>query len=391
MKSPKYLFWRNLILWCRYPVEGWPDRYSLRIRSFSDAKAAKAKVERDLGMPLLARIQASKFDPEARKVLEKELRLFEKIRAAEKEPERIEPYRPTYCALAMVYWCNTLSRKKCSDKDRYHLYPSLRKFGALPANEIRSQQIYDWIEEQKAAGYSINAINNQLAKVKAVYNSATRNDDPRYSFLHNPAANVKKLPGGNIRQALLTPELFERNYAWFMDTGRWQTAFLYLMLWETGRRPEEVVQYTWEMVNEVFVDGYRHRVFRVPGYMIKTPNAQDVAISPRLWAAMFQLPHRDGVVARNHYGNPWKNWEHPMLLLRTQFGEGGPTWFRDNKRGAVTRWIEDEGHPVTSVMDQTGNKTMSCLLRYRIGKIRNQIRVVGADRSRDDAADSRIA
>jgi len=370
----KYLFWRGNSLYCRYPIPGRPRKYPIGI--FSSGTPADRKRCLALGEKMLAGIRTKAAEG----------KLFEK-------PEEKRIYDPTFRRIARRYFCNRLRTKRSGMNERYHLIHSYRHFGPRLAREITRDDVEAWRQHMVRAGASINTVNNRFAYLGAVYawaNSESR-QDRRLNW--DPTTGMKKLPGGAVRHFLLTPAKFERNYSFLRDgqlakegtmakhSTQWSStpcprfALFYLALWETGRRPEEVSFYAWEMKQELEIDGRQVRAFFVPPAIAKTDEPDIVPVSERLWAEMMQLGYRSGLVFRNQNGDRWQHWERHKAKLERRFG-ADCGWIRDTRRGFVTRKCEVEGYDPAHVRAISGHRTNSIFERYRIGNLRNIFRVV---------------
>jgi hypothetical protein len=365
----KYLHWRKNSLYCGYPISGWPRRYRLKVFAAKGTKSEKDSLEKNLGLPLLGKIQVAAID--ARIKLELEQVLFD-IKIVEELKPRV--YNPKLWRIVGRNWHYHLRFKKSGSVERYHMLDFLNKFGGKYANEITRGEIALWMNELKLKSIAVNTINNRFARLKAVYRYACSEQDPKYRFTHDPTAGMKKLKGGNVRKFLLTEKKFERNYKLLLNkTPRF--ALYYLALWETGRRPLEVSLYTWEMVDSAFLDGVEVHFFNVPSSIAKTDDYSKPYITQRLWREIKALGYRTGFVFRNEFGGPWENYDHHADKLKEAFGEDAG-WIRDCRRGFVTRKKMIEGHDDYSIMKQTGHKTTSIFKRYLIVDDRDQYAVV---------------
>ena len=320
----------------------------------------------------------------------------------DKQPPKELPYNPKYWRIVGRYWYYHLRFKKSAKNERYNLLASLRSFGMRYAKEIYREEIEAWRNKKKSS-LEVNSINNQFAYLCRSYSYANSESNPRYRLNYNPTTGMGKLSGAKVRQFLLTPERFERNYAVLRDGMRWpgdkpnkhgtewryvpspRFALLYLALWETGRRPVETSLYTWEMVTEYNIDGETVQAFLVPSEITKTEEPQPVPISERLWREMSQLGYRTGLVFRNEDGNQWQHWKRHMEKLKALFGKHEAGWARDTRRGFVTRKTEVDGCDPAHVRQCTGHRTESVFRRYRIGQTANLFAVVNkkASQSKD--------
>jgi|GEM_PF-3947236 len=373
----KYLFWRGKSLYCRYPISGRPERYPLGIHttgSPADKKRCIAEGEKALAKLRTMAVEGAFFD----------------IKKPEKEPKT---YNPKYWRIVGRYWVNHLKYQKSGNNERYHLMHSLKAFGRRYAKEIFREDIERWRNDMRQNGVAVNTINNRFAYLCRVYSYANSESNPAYRLSFDPTVGMQKMSGAKIRTFLLTPERFERNYATLRDGVRWngrkpnkhmpgfriapspRFALFYLALWETGRRPLEVSQYTWEMITELVIDGEVCRVFMVPGAITKTDEPQPVPISDRLWAEISRLGYRQGYVFRNEDGERWRHWDRHIGKLKALYGDTAG-WARDTRRGFVTRKCELEGCDPMHVRQCSGHRTESIFRRYRIGEMRNLIGVV---------------
>ncbi|MBU2051376.1 MAG: hypothetical protein KKH61_20705 [Gammaproteobacteria bacterium] len=376
----KYLFWRGKSLYCRYPIPGKPAHYPLKIKttgSRTDVNRCIAEGER-----VLASLRTKAVEDGA----------FFEI----KKPDEA-PYNPKYWRIVGRYWYNHLRFQKCGLNERYHLMHSLKAFGRRYAKEIYREDIERWRHEMKSDGAQVNTINNRFAYLCRAYSYANSESNLKFRMSYDPTIGMKKMSGAKVRQFLLTPEQFEKNYRVLKDGWQWREgkpnkhmtqyqiapaprfALFYLALWETGRRPVEVSQYAWDMLTELEVAGSLCRVFMVPGDIVKTDEAQAVPISHRLWREISQLGYRQGYVFRNEGGKRWQYWDRHIRKLNSLFGDKAG-WARDTRRGFVTRKCEAEGCDPEHVRQCTGHKTDSVFRRYRIGDLRNLIAVVNSQK-----------
>lgn len=357
---PKYLYWRGNSLWGRYPLPDRPEFYPLGIYT-TGSPSDRKRCERQ-GEEMLAALRTKA----------KEGRLFDIF-----DTHTEEPYNPKFWRIAGRYWVGKLQFNKSGSNERYHLLASVRRFGDRYAKDITTEDIRRWLREQKSAGVAVNTINNQLTYLKAAYRYANESEEGRRRLGHNPAVNVEKLPGGNVRRFVLTKEKFERNYEYLRSRNP-RFALFYLALWESGRRPLEVSQYTWEMLQSMPIDGVETWYLAIPPEIAKTAEYDVVLLSPRLLSEINRLGYRHGWIFRNANGDRWSNWEHHQAKLVKAFGDDAGV-IRDCRRGFVTHKTEVEGHDPFRVRQATGHKTNAVFERYRIGKLRNLRALVGGD------------
>lgn len=369
----RFLTWRGSTLYCSYPVPGRPERYSLGIHttgSSTDRARCEREGERALASLRTQTVTGKFFDIEKKSTF----------------------YNPTFRRICRRYFSNRLRRQKSGRNEEYHLRHSYRHFGNRIAREITRDDVESWRQKMIRDGAAVNTVNNRFAYLRAVYAWAN-SDRPERRLGYDPTIGMEKLPGGNVREFVLTAERFERNYAYLRDGEKaeegtrkkqatpWAAtpcprfALFYLALWETGRRPLEVSQYTWEMIHELDIDGRKIRALFVPPAIAKTDKPDILPISERLWSEIKQLGYRTGYIFRNEDGARWRYWKRHKRKLEKKFGpEAGV--IRDTRRGFVTRKCEVEGHDPAHVRKISGHRTMATFERYRIGDLRNIAGVV---------------
>ena len=239
---------------------------------------------------------------------------------------------------------------------------------------------------------AINTINNRLSYMKAVFSCALKESRKERRILHNPAAVVKKLSGGNERTYLLTPAKFERFYKFFCENEITvkikssvrilkpdvEFAKFYLALWTTGRRPLEVSSYTWSMldIEEQGID--------IPATITKTEKNDWIPVSDRLFAVLMETPveERTGYLFKNSRGNPWywmsdsgclrNGCRVHMNRLKVKYPNAG--WVRDNRGGFLTR--NAERMDLETLMACSGHVDVRSAMRYvkkRRGKMRELV------------------
>ena len=359
----KYLSWRGNTLYCSYPVPGHPERYSLKIRTTGSA-TDRARCERE-GERALASLRTQAVTG--------------KFFDIEKKAPKI--YNPTYRRLCRRYYCNHLRWQKSGRNEMYHLIHSYRHFGSRIAREITRDDIETWRQKMKADGAAINTVNVRFSYMGTVYAWANSESKVEKRLGYDPTIGMEKIPSGNIRQFVLTAEKFERNYE-YLKSGDENVvacprfALYYLALWETGRRPNELSQYTWEMIHELDIDGRRVHAVSVPPAITKTDAGDTVYLSDRLWGEIKQLGYRKGYIFRNAEGGRWQSWARHKEKLEIKYGSDDCGWIRDTRRGFVTHQCEVLGRDPAHVKACSGHKTDSIFQRYRIGKIRNVMDVI---------------
>lgn len=344
-------------MYCRYPVPGYPKIYRLGIFT-TGTKSDIAKCER-LGEQKLAEIRVKAADGT----------LFEN-----KLVNQVHAWHPKFWRLVARYWYFHLRFKKSGHNERYHLLHCLKAFGNRYANEIYREDVELWRNKMKMDGASINSINNRFSYMRSIYIYANNENNPARRFPYNPLRGMRILPGANIRTFVLTKEKFERNYE-YLKKRYSRFALFYLALWETGRRPQEVAKYEWEMVREVIIEGALVHIISISPSISKTCEPDTLPISDRLWREISQLGYRHGLIFRNRKGERWRQWSCHKMNLEKKFGADGG-WIRDCRRGMITHKCEVEGFDPKHVQAVSGHRSQSVFNRYRIGSLANVVRVV---------------
>jgi integrase len=374
----KYLFWRGQSLYCRYPIPSKPESYPLGIYSTGtplDRQRCLRSGEQAISEIRVFLAQGKPFEI-------KEGGIFEIKEMPKEEPKK---YRPKYGRLVGRYWYFHLRFTKSAESERYHLIHSLRKFGQEYADEIYREDVELWLNEMKGRGDSINAINNRFSYLRATYRYANGENNPKWIFNYNPLRSLKSLPGANIRTFVLTKEKFERNYEFLIKRNP-RFALFYLALWETGRRPWEASQYCWEMIREVMINGERVHILSIPPMIAKMDDFDTLPISPRLWSEISQLGYRHGLIFRNEDGQRWLQWSCHKASLEKAFG-ADCGWIRDCRRGMVTHKTEIEGCDPLHVRAVSGHRSNSVFERYRIGNIKNILKVINPPTNGEQSGD----
>jgi hypothetical protein len=381
-----YLYWRDRSLNCRYRVPGFSESYPLGIKT-TGSETDRARCMR-LGEQVLAEIRVKVSRGERFTV--KQGKLFD---ITEEKAIKPKDYNPTFRRICRRYLCNHLRWQKSGRNEMYHLQHAYDHFGKRIAREITREDVETWRQRMIQSGAAVNTVNLRYAYLRAAYAWANSESTAGKRLGYDPAIGMEKLKGGNIRQFVLTAEKFERNYVYLRDgeeakPGKrkkhatpWAAtpcprfAMFYLALWETGRRPNEASQYTWEMVQELDIDGRKVRAVFVPPAIAKTDEPDTVPISERLWNEIKQLGYRTGFIFRNAEGARWQYWDRHKRKLQEKFGQDCG-WIRDTRRGFVTHKCEVERHDPAHVKAISGHRTDSIFARYRIGQLRNIVGVV---------------
>jgi integrase len=342
----KYFYWRRNTLWCRYPLPGKKWNWSTGIKT-TGTPADRKRCERDGEMQLSAlRTKALTGTLIDKPAIEK------------------APYNPKFWRLVGRYWFFHLRFKKSGPNERYHLLAVLKQFGKQFARDIDRGMIEKWRAEQKKTA-KVNTINNRFTYFKRIYAYANTESRAEIRLGYDPSVGLKKLEGGAVRQFVLTADRFERNHSFFKSRYP-DFAFFYLALWETGRRPWEVMRYQWQMLD------VEQRLIYVPESLNKKERCQTLPLSPRLFGEMMTIPiqERQGYIFKNRRGNIWRNYEWHFQQLKKAYGWTAGV-LRDTRRGFITHKCEIQGRDPAHVQDFAGHATDEAFKRYRIGTLAN--------------------
>jgi hypothetical protein len=156
---------------------------------------------------------------------------------------------------------------------------------------------------------------------------------------------------------------------------------MYLGCWESGRRPEELAKYTWEMQEdvEVLIEGVVRTIhcIRVTPKDTKTDSPDYMPLSNRLWTELTKQGWRNGFLFRNSEGNQLITWNKIMEALKVAHPDCG--WFRDGRRGFCTFMVETQGLEPSKVKAVAGIKTDHVFRRYCIGSLKSKLQVISPE------------
>lgn len=366
---PRYLYWRGNSLWSRFPIPGRPARYPLEI--YTNGSIADKRAQEKLGEAILAKIgteivEGKFFDKKVTK----------------------EPYRPKVWRVLARYWYHHL-RFKSGPTERSNkslIRKLLKKFGSKFWDELSKESVESWFQTLISEGYAVNSVNSVRAPLMAAYQHChsvakpVRTHVPKpvegKTLPSNPMEFVTKVPGGKIRQFLLSENVFERNYKWLKAYYPGFSVF-YLAIWMLGRRPLELSEYKWEMIQSHIIEGQTVHCFSVPPEIAKTETPDLVPIPERLWQAIFAQGWRTGYVFRNSANGQWKHWFQQIASLRRVYPDCGV--FRDGRRGFSSYQVNELGKSRSDVKAMTGHKSDSSFDRYCIGSLKNKLHVTHPD------------
>jgi integrase len=247
-------------------------------------------------------------------------------------------------------------------------------------DEIDRTVIEQWMQELRRKNeFEVNSVNSTLAYLKAIFQYAVdERTELRYHIDYNPAKPVAKMKGGKVRGFVLTRERAMENYQWFKQNIPMFAPF-YLTLVETGRRPVEVSQYTWEMIQDIEVDGRVVHVFTVSPELAKTNKPSILPIPESVWNAIREQAWRTGLIFRNTANHRWYSWQNPIERLREAFPGIEVGWLRDTRRGFATYKVQTCKMDRGAVKSVTGHKTDAMFDRYCITDIRSQLAVTNPE------------
>jgi len=313
------------------------------------------------------------------------------------KPKAVEPPppppKPTVKDL-VEYYRRTMVANMLKSRTTYNsLCNSVNKlWGTIPYDALRKEDIKAVVTaaKKKLAGTEdADRGDAHLGSIIQVLLSAYREASCPESGLNITRTYIcdlkrKKLDvkGGRTRDVLVSAEMFERFYAWFTEHDK-NLSMLYLALWETSRRPNEVGQYTWEMFKpekRVINGVVRHYyAFIVPKHITKKDQDDIVEISDRLYEAIRYSIPREGLVFKASDTRAWKDncrrirynklrkafpnsWNASYRDSEKENGAGG-TVIRDCRRGRITQQL-DAGVDRDDVKACSGHKTESAFNRY---------------------------
>jgi hypothetical protein len=376
----KYLQWRNLSLYCSYPVEGWPDKYRLKV--FASRKSERPTIERNVGLPILHEIQQASVDAAIKAKLE--TKLFDKQNPHEAPEKR----RMTYLRHAARYWHYRLKKTISGPSMKFFLMESIKEFGHRFADEITPVEISDWLGRLRAQGKAVNTINNIFRPMCSVYNFACGTSrrgllvefNPRRKITYNPTAELSLVPGGKQRKFLLTPDRFERNINWLSERNE-SLAQLYLLCWETDCRPLEGASYRIEWID------WQEQGIDIPPEVTKGNESAWIPLSDRLMDQIVKGigTRKTGHIFVNEIGNPWLYYNESGKLinntfryfkeLRAVFPDAGV--FRDTRRGRFT--LNADTHGLGMALKFSRHKS-DCWRKYYEADRESMRAAVGATR-----------
>lgn len=271
-------------------------------------------------------------------------------------------YRPKFWRLVGRYWMYCLRYKKSAKYERSKLNLILKVFGRCYYDEIQREDIVTWMHDvqvEKGSGENkrhmraeVSTVNRRLAYIRRAFRFANTESNPLYRISHDPTIGVHRLKGENVRQILITPEMFEKGYA--ADNSEVGRA-LWLAGWETGARPEELYGLTWSDVDLV------SRRIVLGSKATKTSESRIIVMTRRLALELMGLKRTSEWVFPSPKGNKLKDPRPYMKPIWKAIGRH--IWFRDN-RGAFTTRALMAGNDLPGIMAQQGHKSVSSSLRY---------------------------
>ena len=122
----------------------------------------------------------------------------------------------------------------------------LRKFGALPLNQISNQDIADLLCRMRAADYASGTTNRVLVLLRFIFNLAKKWGVP--GSAKNPTAGLKTAPDVCRERFLTHDEAHRLLLALDTDENRVAACAIKLLLF-TGARRNEITHAKWEFVN----------------------------------------------------------------------------------------------------------------------------------------------
>lgn len=160
----------------------------------------------------------------------------------------------------------------------------LPRFGNVPLNQIREQDISEMHHSLRAKGLAMGSANRALVLIRYMFNLAIKWKMPGVSS--NPAAGVKKYEANNARERYLTPDETKRLVDAIGKSKNTQLKYIVPLLLLLGCRKNELLFSRW---NDFDIE---HRSWRIP--MAKSGKSRHVPLSNAAIEILAQLPRWEG-------------------------------------------------------------------------------------------------
>lgn len=197
------------------------------------------------------------------------------------EERKVNRAIPTVAELAARYLNYVRTTKKSHDIDerylRLHLVP---RFGALHLDQLRQEEVVEWLNSKVVAGYAQATVNRwqvilshmmRLAKLWKVPGAET-----------NPLEGVKQKDPQNQKERYLTPAETQRLKQAVEESPNPMLKYIVALLLLTGCRKRELLDAKWEEIN------LDRKVWRIP--TSKTGKPRHVPLSEDAIAVFRAIP-----------------------------------------------------------------------------------------------------
>ena len=338
------VFWRNNTAWIDIHIRGKRHRQAYK-KVKTGTIAEKERIEK----------QALSFAQRKLISLSGDTKLF--------DISNKRTYRPKFWRLVGRYWSYCLKFKKSAQYERSKLNLILQTFGRCYYNDIQREDIVTWMHdlkvtkkvdgERKIVRAEVATVNRRFAYIRRTYRFANTESNPNYRICHDPTIGIHKLKGENVRQMLITPEMFEKGYAAEGNTDVGKA--LWLAGWETGARPEELYGLKWTNIDLV------SRRIILGAKATKTGDSRIIVMTRRLAVEIMGLKQISEYVFPSPSGGKLRDPRPYMKPIWKAIGRN--VWFRDN-RGAFTTRALMAGNDLPGIMAQQGHKSVCSSLRY---------------------------
>jgi len=250
--------------------------------------------------------------------------------------------------------------KKVEGMIKNHLEPY---FGHLPAVDITTSKVDDYIVARLESGASHAVINRELSALKRMFSLATQQTPPKVPQV----PYIKRLREDNVREGFFTDEQYQRLLEELPIPLRAPVEFAFWYGW----RKTEIIGLTWDKVD------LEKGTVRIERGDTKNRQAKQIHLFPQILGLFRKLRnhpdsmkteyvfHREGQRIINFYG-AWRN-----ACKRAGFPE---MLFHDLRRTAA-RNMRGLGLSEKEIMETAGWRTRSVFDRYNIIDDRDQRKV----------------
>lgn len=217
------------------------------------------------------------------------------------EERKVARAIPTVAELAARYLEFAKGNKKSHDIDerylRLHLLP---RFGKLHLNQLRQEEIVDWLNAKVKAGYAQATVNRWQVILSHMMRLA--NQWGIAGAETNPLAGIKQKDPNNRVERYLSPAETQRLKRAVEESPNTMLKHIVALLLLTGCRKRELLDAKWEEVN------LDRRIWRIP--TSKTGKPRHVPLSDDAIAVLRSIPRiADGtyIVPNPKTGKPFRS------------------------------------------------------------------------------------